>query len=250
MPAMAARTGKRRAFGFPSTGEAVLAPVFRSGKHAVHGRPYMAIAVPESIGNPSTILAPGGRKIAGEYVPGGAESLRNGRKCPPPPSPARSSRARSGRKRKQASARSVRPSRASSVELLLQRHADAARRRRHRRPGLGQRLGAPVGGLLLLRQVDAEKLAREVLQAVLVGIGAGQPRGDLGAVERRRHHAEGIREHRDDRSARNGRSSAPTDRRAASSGSAHRSGRARSAPRRRCRRRAKAARRKAGRDAD
>src|SRR5947207_1432483 len=55
--------------------------------------------------------------------------------------------------------------------------------------GLGQVGRPPVGELLLLGEVDPEQLAHEVLEPVLVGIGAGEPRGDLGAVERRRHDA-------------------------------------------------------------
>ena len=71
---------------------------------------------------------------------------------------------------------------------------------------VGQFVGAPVGRLLLLGQIDAEQLAREILQAVLIGVGAGQPRGDLGAVDRLRHHAEGLGEHADIEAARNGKS--------------------------------------------
>ncbi len=44
----------------------------------------------------------------------------------------------------------------------------------------------------MLRQIDVEDLAHQILQAVSIGVGAGQPRGDLGAVHRLRHHAEGI----------------------------------------------------------
>lgn len=55
-----------------------------------------------------------------------------------------------------------------------------------------QRICAPVARLLLLLQIDIEHLAHQILQAVAVGIGARQPRGDLGAIDRLRHHAEGV----------------------------------------------------------
>ena len=38
------------------------------------------------------------------------------------------------------------------------------------------------------------RLADEVLEAVLVGIGARQPRGDLGAIDRSRHHTQAVLE--------------------------------------------------------
>ena len=38
-------------------------------------------------------------------------------------------------------------------------------------------------------------LAHEVLKAVLVGVGAGQSRCDLGAIDRLRHHAKSVAEH-------------------------------------------------------
>jgi hypothetical protein len=40
---------------------------------------------------------------------------------------------------------------------------------------LGQRIGAPVGGLLLLGNVLAEQFLGEVLEAMPVRLGAGQP---------------------------------------------------------------------------
>ena len=55
---------------------------------------------------------------------------------------------------------------------------------------LGELFGAPVRELLLFGEVDAQHLAHEILQAVLVGIGPGDPGSDLGAVQRRRHDAE------------------------------------------------------------
>jgi hypothetical protein len=60
---------------------------------------------------------------------------------------------------------------------------------------LRQRLGGPVGRLLLLGQIDLEQFLGHVLESVPVGVGAGQPRGDLGAEHRLRGHAEGIVEH-------------------------------------------------------
>ena len=39
---------------------------------------------------------------------------------------------------------------------------------------VGQDMGAPVGALLLLVQFDAQKLLDEILQAVAIGVGAGQ----------------------------------------------------------------------------
>ncbi len=62
---------------------------------------------------------------------------------------------------------------------------------------LAQALRAPVARLLLLRQVDIQHLAHQILQAVTIGISAGQPRGDLGAIDRLRHHAEGVVERRE-----------------------------------------------------
>ena len=62
---------------------------------------------------------------------------------------------------------------------------------------LAQALCAPIARLLLLRQIDIEQLTHQILQAVAIGIGAAQPGGDLGAVDRLRHHAEGIIERGD-----------------------------------------------------
>ena len=56
---------------------------------------------------------------------------------------------------------------------------------------------APVARLLLLGDVDLEKLARQILQPMSVGIGPDQPRGDLGAIDRSRQHAEAVEQHRD-----------------------------------------------------
>ena len=48
---------------------------------------------------------------------------------------------------------------------------------------VGELVRRPVGALLLLRQVDAEKLGTQVLEAMAIGIGARQLGGD-GAVDR------------------------------------------------------------------
>ena len=55
---------------------------------------------------------------------------------------------------------------------------------------LGELLGAPVGELLLLGEVDAEHLAHQVLEPMLVRIGSRQPRRDFGAIDRDRHDPE------------------------------------------------------------
>src|SRR3954465_1926774 len=49
---------------------------------------------------------------------------------------------------------------------------------------------SPVGALLLLGDVDLQKLLDQLLEAVAVGIGSDQPRGGLGAIDRLRHHPE------------------------------------------------------------
>jgi len=48
----------------------------------------------------------------------------------------------------------------------------------------GERLPAPVGLLLLLRDVDAEQLLAQILEAVAVGVRPREPGRDLGAVVR------------------------------------------------------------------
>src|SRR6185312_9723933 len=57
--------------------------------------------------------------------------------------------------------------------------------------------GTPIGGLLLLRELDAEKVAAEILEAVAIGEGAREPRGDLGAIDRPCRDAEIMPEHGD-----------------------------------------------------
>ena len=166
------------------------------------------------------------------------------------PHPARSSLARVGRNSKQALANSPLFSRVRrAIELVPKRM-----QMQHVGGGIGdlrlrQRAGTPVRELLLLGQFDPQKVAGDVFQAVLVGIGARQPRGDLGAEER----VPASRRRRDRapqyRTARSERSSAWPDRPEAFSGSERRSRRARSAPRRPIRRRATAAPRRGDRDA-
>ena len=104
--------------------------------------------------------------------------------------------------------------------------------------------------LLLLGQVDAEQLARQVLQPVPVGIGARQPRRDLGAIDRA-----GMTPKRWYSTPRSKRAKwkilsdvGVGQQRSRFGALAAR--RRESAPRRRCRRRARAAPRTAGRAAD
>src|SRR6478735_4612892 len=56
--------------------------------------------------------------------------------------------------------------------------------------GLAELRRAPIRGLLLLRDLHVEKLAREILQAVPVGVGAGEFGGYLRAVNRAGHDTE------------------------------------------------------------
>src|SRR5262245_196583 len=73
------------------------------------------------------------------------------------------------------------------IELFLDRVQVHDVRGRIGDLGLAELLGAPVRELLLLRQVDTEDVAHQILEAMLVRIGAGQTRRDLGAIDRRRH---------------------------------------------------------------
>src|SRR5271170_384684 len=61
---------------------------------------------------------------------------------------------------------------------------------------LAERLRAPVRRLLLLGNLNPEQFAGEVLKSVPVGIGPRQLGGDLGAIDRRRHHAERVAQRR------------------------------------------------------
>ena len=58
--------------------------------------------------------------------------------------------------------------------------------------GLAQGGRTPIARLLLFRQIDVEHLAHQILQAMAIGVGAAKPGGDLGAVDRLRHHPEGV----------------------------------------------------------
>ena len=76
----------------------------------------------------------------------------------------------------------------------------------HVRGGVGHLVGAqagraPVGRLLHLGQLHAQQLARHVLQAMAVRIGAGQLRGDLGAVDGCGHDPQMEFEHGDIKAA-------------------------------------------------
>src|SRR5438270_182937 len=51
-------------------------------------------------------------------------------------------------------------------------------------------VGAPVAGLLLLRDVDVQKVLDEILEAVPVGVGAHEARGRSSAVNGRSHDPE------------------------------------------------------------
>src|SRR4029077_18193737 len=61
--------------------------------------------------------------------------------------------------------------------------------------GVAERLGAPIGELLLLRQDKAQHVEGEVLETVLVGICAGDARGDLGAIDGERHDSQTLVQH-------------------------------------------------------
>src|SRR5260370_34059328 len=49
---------------------------------------------------------------------------------------------------------------------------------------VAQAVGAPVGGLLLLGEIDAQKLLAETLQAEPLGEGPDETAGDLAAIDR------------------------------------------------------------------
>ena len=51
---------------------------------------------------------------------------------------------------------------------------------------------APVGGLLLLFQLNAQQILAQVFQAMPLREGPRQARCDLGALDRLRHQAEGF----------------------------------------------------------
>src|ERR1700730_18844122 len=76
------------------------------------------------------------------------------------------------------------------VELFLERVQVQHIGRRVGELRVGERFGAPIGKLLLLGELDAQHFTYEVLEAMLVGVSARDPRGDLGAVDRRSHDAQ------------------------------------------------------------
>src|SRR5260370_17770191 len=63
------------------------------------------------------------------------------------------------------------------VELFLERVQVQHIGRRIGELRVGQRLGAPIGKLLLLGEGDAQHFTHEVLEAVLLGVSALDPRG-------------------------------------------------------------------------
>ena len=54
----------------------------------------------------------------------------------------------------------------------------------------GQFVSAPVGTLLLFGNLNAGQLAAQILEAMILRIGAGQFGGDFGAIDRCGHDAE------------------------------------------------------------
>ena len=63
--------------------------------------------------------------------------------------------------------------------------------------GLGQIGRAPIGRLLLLGEFDADEFAGQIFEPVPIRIGAGEFRGDLGAIDGRREHTKAVHEHGD-----------------------------------------------------
>src|ERR671930_1972470 len=81
------------------------------------------------------------------------------------------------------------------VELLLERMQVQNIGRGIGELGVAERLGAPIGELLLLRQIDAQQFADQVLETVLVAICTGDAGGDLGAIEGERHDSQMLVQH-------------------------------------------------------
>lgn len=52
----------------------------------------------------------------------------------------------------------------------------------------------PIRTLLLLGKLNAEKFRCQIFQSMPIGIGAGEFRGNFGAVDRCRHHTEIVAE--------------------------------------------------------
>jgi len=83
------------------------------------------------------------------------------------------------------------------VELRAQRMKMQDVGRRVAQLLVGQLGRAPIGALLLLRQLDPEQILAQIFQTVAVGEGADQFRGDLGAIDRRGKNAELMAQHGD-----------------------------------------------------
>ena len=108
--------------------------------------------------------------------------------------PCRSSLAREGRNWKQACASSRRPSRASMPSRRSRRPCKCSTSEAAYDSCASLRVCAPQSLDCCCLDRSTLNLAHQILQAVAVGVGAGKPRGDLGAVHRLRHHAEGVGE--------------------------------------------------------
>ena len=63
--------------------------------------------------------------------------------------------------------------------------------------GLGEVGCAPIGGLLLLGKLDADQFAGQILKPMAIRIGAGEFRGDFGAIDRRGEHAKAVHQYGD-----------------------------------------------------
>src|SRR5260370_33204140 len=83
------------------------------------------------------------------------------------------------------------------VELRLERMEVEHVRRGVAQLLVGELGGAPIRGLLLLRELDAQQVAAQILEPVTVGEGAHQPRPELVAIDGPLHHAEVMRQHGD-----------------------------------------------------
>src|SRR6266404_323288 len=69
------------------------------------------------------------------------------------------------------------------IELGLERMQIEHVRRRVGHLLVGQGVGAPVGGLLLLGEVDTQQVAAKILEAEPVSEGTDEARRDLGAID-------------------------------------------------------------------
>ena len=113
-------------------------------------------------------------------------STVNARKCLAGPSPADPGRRASGGSRSRPPPVRGALRAPGSDPACPSAGADRGRRRRHISSWSGVRVvRAPVGALLLLREVDAEQFLAQILETVSVGEGPHQFRRDLGAIDRR-----------------------------------------------------------------